>query len=282
MHNLLVVDSWLEPKDCELLIADGDAICPTNRGRVFHGGRHYIPNTSRDWNGLVKASEAWRSLEERLAAPEFLAWIVSELATGEDENDLELVQIYGGQRTKFEYLLRGDDRQDSVGPCLRLSRRLHQAQLGIRRRLAFQHRRVFRQKTATELLCDYSRATDGYGRVVHRDSDLRRYVFLLYLNSLDNGATGGDLDIYRPIDGLAGSPAWPNEDQCLLESSVKPAQGRLIVFRNAHDSYHGVATMRGHRTVRHFVYGGFTQLGGRNPNMAGSDGSIPTEFHLYS
>jgi len=279
VRDLLVVDDWLDADLCRRLMEDGDRYCPTSSGRTFHGGRHYVPNTTADWRALVNSSRAWRDLEDRLASPEFLAWIVQEI---DGRGSLAPAKVYSGRRTALERFLRGDDRLETTRILRRLGRRLHQIQLGIRRRAIYHGNRLLRRRTAVELLCDYSRAGDGYGRVVHRDSDMRRYVFLLYLNALDDGAAGGTLDVYRPADGQAGSPAWPDEDECVLEDSVRPAQGRLVVFRNSHDSYHGVATMTGHGTVRHFIYGGFTQLGGLNPNMQGSTGSIPTEFHLYT
>lgn len=282
VRDLLVVDDWIDADTCRRLMEDGDASCPTSSGRTFHGGRHYIPNTTEDWRTLVDGSEAWRDLEARLSSPEFLGWIVNRLDGDDVDPDLTPARVYSGRRTPVERLLRGDDRLDVVGPCRKLARRLHHLQLGLRRRAVYRWHRLVARRTVVELLCDYSRATDGYGRVVHRDSDMRRYVFLLYLNDLDEGGSGGDLDVYRPSEDLERSPAWPDEDQCVLEDSVRPAQGRLVVFRNAHDSYHGVTTMTGHGTVRHFVYGGFTQLGGSNPNMEGSAGSIPTEFHLYA
>lgn len=282
MRDLLVVDDWIDADTCRRLMDDGDALSPTSSGRTFHGGRHYVPNTTDDWHALIDGSQAWQELEARLTSPDFLSWIVGELDRDGTDADLTPTRVYGGRRVTLERLLRGNDRLEATGAVHKLARRIHQAQLGLRRRATYHWHRVVRRRTVVELLCDYSRATDGYGRVVHRDSDMRRYVFLLYLNALDEGATGGDLDVFRPTEGLDRSPAWPDEGQCVLEDSVRPAQGRLVVFRNAHDSYHGVATMAGHGTVRHFVYGGFTQLGGTNPHMEGSAGSIPTEFHLYA
>ena len=285
MRDLLVVDHWLDGDTCQRLMDDGDILCPTTEGRIFHGGRHYLPNTSDDWHRLCQESDAWRSLERRLGSQEFLSWIMSELDGGSGAPDLVPVQLYSAPRSALARFLRGPETVEppSRRQALKWARRgLHHAQLGLRRRIRFHLTRILQRRKAVELLCDYSRASNGYGRVVHRDSDMRRYVFLLYLNALDDGAYGGDLDVYRPADLSNGSPAWPNDNQCILERSVRPAEGRLVVFRNAHDSFHGVSTMRGHDTVRHFVYGGFTQLGGTNPDMIGSAGTVQTEFHLYA
>ena len=48
-----------------------------------------------------------------------------------------------------------------------------------------------------ELLYDYSKSGNGYGREIHRDSDSRYIVILLYLNDLDDSAKGGSLNIFK-------------------------------------------------------------------------------------
>ena len=46
-----------------------------------------------------------------------------------------------------------------------------------------------------ELLYDYSISPNGYFREIHRDSDARTIVFLIYLNDLSSEGTGGDLKL---------------------------------------------------------------------------------------
>ena len=284
VQDLLVVDEWLDSDTCQRLMNDGDLLCPTTKGRVFHGGRHFVPNTSDNWNRLCRESDAWRSLERRLGSREFLSWIMSELGSGSGSSDLVPVQLYSAPRSAIARFFRGPEVVElprRSQPLKWAKSSLYHALLGLRRRIRFHLTRILHRRNAVELLCDYSRASNGYGRVIHRDSDMRRYVFLLYLNTLDD-ADGGDLDVYRLADPSNGSPAWPDDNQCVLERSVRPAEGRLVVFRNAHDSFHGVSTMQGHDSIRHFIYGGFTQLGGTNPDMIGSTEAISTEFHLYA
>jgi hypothetical protein len=285
VQNLIVVDNWLDGAECRRLIADGEAYCATDEGPVIHGGRHFVPNTGAAWQQLCASSEAWRSLSDRLGSSEFLDWIVSQLDASGSDADLVLTHLFTNRHRGLNRRFKAastDGRIGAVQLLHKLAQRANRSWMGIRRRLRYARTRLLARSTAVELLFDYSRASDGYGRVIHRDSDMRRYVFLLYLNSLDNGATGGNLDTYRLIESGQVAPAWPSEDECELVDSVAPAAGRLVVFRNSHDSYHGVSVMQGHGTVRHFLYGGFTQLGGTNPNILGSFGSIPTEFHLYA
>ena len=285
MQDLIVVDGWLDGTECRRLIADGDAHCPTDEGLVIHGGRHFVPNTTTAWQHLCASSEAWRSLSDRLGSSEFLDWIVSRLDSNGSDADLVPIRVFTNRRSGLDRRLQKASPEGRAGAFRLLhlvAKRVNQSQMGLRRHLRYASTRLIARSTAVELLCDYSRASDGYGRVIHRDSDMRRYVFLLYLNALDDCATGGNLDTYRLSEPGQGAPAWPSEDECELVDSVAPSAGRLVVFRNTHDSYHGVSVMQGHGTVRHFLYGGFTQLGGTNPNMVRSIGSIPTEFHLYA
>ena len=285
MQDLIVVDDWLDGAECRRLMADGEAYCATDEGRVIHSGRHFVPNTTAAWQRLCASSEAWDSLRDRLDSSEFLGWIVSRLDANGSDADLVPTRLFTNRCSGLDRRLQEASPEGRAGAYRLLhlvARRVNLYQMGIRRRLRYVRTRLVHRLTAVELLCDYSRASDGYGRVIHRDSDSRRYVFLLYLNTLDDGATGGSLDTYRLTRPGQGSPTWPSEDECELVDSVAPAAGRLVVFRNSHDSYHGVSVMQGHGTVRHFLYGGFTQLGGTNPNMLGSIGSIPTEFHLYA
>ena len=285
MQDLIVVDGWLDGDECRRLIADGNAYCPTEAGHVIHGGRNFVPNTTTAWQHLCASSESWRSLNHRLGSSEFLDWIVSRLDAHGSDADLVLTRLFTKRRPGLDRWLQSASPEGRAGAARLMhlvTQRFNRSQMGLRRRLRYARHRLVARQTAVELLCDYSRASDGYGRVIHRDSDMRRYVFLLYLNALDDGATGGSLDIYRLARPWQGTPDWPSEDECELVDSVAPAAGCLIVFRNTNTSYHGVSVMEGHGTARHFLYGGFTQLGGTNPNMLGSVGSIPTEFHLYA
>ena len=56
-------------------------------------------------------------------------------------------------------------------------------------------------------LWDYSMAKNGYGREVHRDSDSRVVVFLIYLNEIGVDADGGGLTLYNSFDNEKG--IWP-------------------------------------------------------------------------
>ena len=136
-------------------------------------------------------------------------------------------------------------------------------------------------KSAVELLYDYSKAGNGYSREIHRDSDNRLIVFILYLNapSKSDNHVGGDFDIYKLINGEKNI-AQPDRKNCEKIENIKPEPGKLIVFLNESESFHGVEEMKNHSDYRYFIYGSFTLLNQKNPYIDNKS-KLPTEFHLY-
>ena len=59
---------------------------------------------------------------------------------------------------------------------------------------------LFKKKTNLELLFDFSISQKGYKREIHRDSDSRKIVFLIYLNSFKNNGEGGNLNLHELIN----------------------------------------------------------------------------------
>ena len=288
----IIVDEFLDSASCEELIEAATHYCPKELGVEMHGGRNFIPFSSVHWRRLLKHSTAWRSLHIRLQSQEFLDWIVEELAPPGCDQDLRSTTCYGKRRSWLASRIQEERRMRTASDftffrggklgkfSFSILIRFLDQWMNIRRKIIY-YRQRFSGGTAVELLYDYSRASDGYFREIHRDSDLRRYVFLLYLNQLDEESEGGDLRIYKLRNPEAGFPGRPREEDCVLVQSYPPKAGRLVVFRNTSESYHSTGKMNGHSQERNFLYGGITQLGGTNPNMRLALDDMPTEFGLY-
>ena len=75
-------------------------------------------------------------------------------------------------------------------------------------------------KKPLEVLYSYSRAGNGYLREIHRASDNRLIVFLLYFNQLSEEATGGTLDLYKLIK-KDKNLATPEYSSCEKIDSIK-------------------------------------------------------------
>jgi hypothetical protein len=136
-------------------------------------------------------------------------------------------------------------------------------------------------KLPVELLFDVSRSGNGYANKVHRDSDARCIVFLIYFNEIDG--TGGNLDVLRYKGEDSGNPpAYPLESDCEILESVSPAAGRLVIFENTPYAFHAVQEMVGSSKGRYFCYGGYTSLTGVNPEFTRAKHKSPTEFNLFT
>ena len=149
------------------------------------------------------------------------------------------------------------------------------------KRIAYYYiHKLIRGKDAVELLIDFSIATKGYKREIHRDSDLRKYVFILFLNAIDD--SGGNFEIYRLKNKTKRYKPQPNRSECELVETFIPKPGMLMVFKNSVNAYHAVSEMTGEQK-RYFIYGGYTQLSGNIPETKKmSTKKLPTEFHLYN
>ena len=136
------------------------------------------------------------------------------------------------------------------------------------------------QKKIAQMLFDLSLAGNGYKREIHRDSDNRVFVFILYLSELDDKESGGNLKIYssQNIDESTIMNPQPSKDEVRHVSSIKPQKNRLVVFLNSERSFHSVDKIEQHQTKRLFCYGSFTML---NKPLLKLRNSLKTEFHLY-
>ena len=76
------------------------------------------------------------------------------------------------------------------------------------------------------MLIDFSIASKGYTREIHRDSNNRKFVFLIYLNSLNDSAEeGGEFVTWKLKDNVDSQSGRPNQDDCEVIEKFRPSQG---------------------------------------------------------
>ena len=142
--------------------------------------------------------------------------------------------------------------------------------------------KIFSRKIPVELLFDVSKSGVGYEREIHRDSDSRIIVFLLYFNALAKETIGGNLSLYR-YSGLnkdAQRSVLTYNDSILLHS-IKPRPGRLVIFLNDKNAYHAVDKMVQCSNYRYFCYGAFTSLNSKNLINSKLSLQSDTDFKKY-
>ena len=251
------IDDYLSEHECAKLIQDAREILQGESFVEVQNFRKLIPSASLDYSMLINKSEDWNNLHNKISSQKFLNNILEKLKI--EDKSFKVTDFFHKQ---------------NPGQKLTKYKSLHQKKLAIintKSLLKYTCYRVFREilrilkfkftnKNYVELLYDYSISPNGYKREIHRDSDARTFVFLLYLNNLSQNASGGDLEIYKYKKDTDKIPARPKQDDCEMIEKISPKPGRLVVFLNSHKSLHAVSEMKNHNGFRHFLYGSFTLL----------------------
>ena len=140
----------------------------------------------------------------------------------------------------------------------------------------------FLNKNPLELLFDFSIAQNGYSLPIHRDTDARIIIFLIYLNDVTEGSIGGNFNLFKLKENKGFFPKNPNPSDCDLVESISPKTGRAIFIDGSMDSYHSVDKMIDHNEKRYFIYGSFTSLLKKNDLIDyKKTEKYDTEFNLY-
>lgn len=270
--------SFLKEDFCKNLVQEGKTFFDNNisGGDVIHGGRNFIPNSSLDWHDLCEKNESWKKLNKKLNSQEFLDY-VSGLFDQNNEQ-YKCIKLYTKKRNFSANL---NQKVKISGFKTLLGAMVYKSYLFFTRHLISFFNSIFRRKVSLELLIDFSIASKGYTREVHRDSNNRKFVFLIYLNSLSSSAEeGGEFVTWKLKENKDYKSGRPNPNDCEVIEKISPEPGKLIVFKNDNFSFHSVSKMTSVEN-RYFIYGGFTQLSGKNKFMEKYDYSMKTEFNIY-
>ena len=275
------IDNFIDQGLCQKLIKVSDVHNFSKNKTLIHGGRQFLSSTDIEFHNLINNSEDWKNLEKKINSQEFFDFCLKKLDV--DKKKFSLVNFFNYKNLSNVQKLykKLSSTKNKLIPTKSLVvftiLRIYRDML---RRIKFS-KIFYPKKSAVELLYDYSKAGNGYSREIHRDSDNRLIVFILYLNSpseTDNHE-GGDFDIYKLIGGEKNI-AQPSKNNCEKIENIKPQPGKLIVFLNESESFHGVEKMKNHSDFRYFIYGSFTLLNQRNPYIDNKS-KLATEFHLY-
>lgn len=270
--------NYLNKQFCNNLVNEGKDFFDNHisGGDVIHGGRNFIPNTSLDWHELCKKKPSWKKLNEKLNSQDFLDY-VSGLFDEKDE-EFKCIKLYSKKR-KFSSNL--NQKVKIAGIKTLIGAIIYKCYLYLSRHFLSLYSSIFENKTSLELLIDFSIASKGYTREIHRDSNNRKFVFLIYLNSLNDSAEeGGEFVTWKLKDNVDSQSGRPNQDDCEVIEKISPEPGKLIIFKNDNYSFHSVSKMTSSEN-RFFIYGGFTQLSGKNRFMEKYDHTMKTEFNIY-
>tara|TARA_B100000787_G_scaffold164464_1_gene147167 strand:- start:89 stop:931 length:843 start_codon:yes stop_codon:yes gene_type:complete len=278
MIKYKVIENFINEDRCVELVNDAEAILTNNSEReILNNNRQSVFSTGIIFNELLTKSKNWKDLNERLYSREFYQESLNELNL--NENEFEVTNFFFKNKLnniekKYKNLINKKFSYLKIGTISKL------LIIRIYKELLFKVKFFFKKKINLELIYDFSISRKGYKREIHRDSDSRIIVFLLYLNSFKKNDKGGNLNLHKlkneTVDYL---PAQPKLEECDLVKSFTPKAGRLVLFLNSSDAFHSVSEMLGDEK-RYFLYGSYTALNKENPFLRKSANKLKTDFFL--
>lgn len=273
----VVIDNFLSKELASELVKQVNENIDFDKQAKIHNNRSILTSTSIDFVKLLSASKVWRELEEKINSKYFLNFCCDKMNISSSNYCLENFFKKNKKNSVFKEI--SEKRTKTVSTFGLLKYLLYRIYLNTIRKIKFL-KFFLSKKQPLELLFDVSKAGNGYFNRIHRDSDSRLVVFLLYLNSLDktNNSRGGELIFHRLVKNDINL-ATPDSSSCEAIQTIHPEAGKLVIFLNEDNSYHSVSKMENQNLPRYFLYGGFTLLSGKNPYIKKS--KLKTDFYLY-
>ena len=278
MIKYKIIDNFIEEDHCKKLVLDAQNILNTNSEKeILNNNRQLISSTSITYNNFISNSQSWLQLNEKLYSNNFYQECLKNLDI--NQNQFELSNFFYKKNLteiekKYKNLINKKFSYLKTGSLMKLlSYRIY-------KQILFRMKFLLKRKINLELIYDFSISRKGYKREIHRDSDSRVIVFLLYLNTFKDNIEGGNLNLHELKNKNINSvPPQPQSSNCNLIHSINPKAGRLVLFLNSTDAFHSVSEMVGNQD-RYFLYGSYTALNKKNPYLINSSKKLDTEFFL--
>ena len=106
---------------------------------------------------------------------------------------------------------------------------------------------------------DWSSASDGYVREIHRDTDKRIWNFLIFFN--DKEWDGGDFLIHSS-DNVTTLDHQIWNTKLPVHKTIEAKKNRGVFFLSTPDSYHSVSLQSNTKNPRKFIYGSYSYRNG--------------------
>jgi hypothetical protein len=271
MFRYKVINNFISKDLCFKLINDAGIIHDDSFVKI-QTNRNFLSSSSIYFNELKEKSSCWKDFTKNINSNNFLIECCNNLKV--DPTQFRKVNFFNIQNDN-KYFIKfkniGAKKIQSLSLISILKYFLFKLARQIYRKIKYS--KFFNSDCIpVELLYDYSKAENGYYNNIHRDTDSRIIVFLIYLNTIDG--EGGNLELYKKI-----KKSTSDQFEYELIEKIHPEPGKLVIFLNEDDSYHGVSLLKNASSSRHFLYGGFTSLSQNNPFITKK--ILNTQFNLY-
>ena len=274
-----VIENFINPQDCKNLINDAKKFTNNKNFFKYHGNREDLTSSSLAYNQLLLYSENWKNFANKINSKEFFEMCCDKLGVDSGKFNIKNhFNISSPTRNQKIYKMMSSLKINLIPSKSLLKYLTYRIYRDLIRKIKFSN--LFNiSKKPIELLYSYSKAGNGYTREIHRDSDSRLIVCVLYLNELPETGEGGSFDVYKRVKEDKNL-AQPSYASCEKIENIKPEAGKLIIFLNEDNSYHAVSEMKNYEGFRYFIYGSFTLLADKS-NFIKNKSNLSTDYHNY-
>lgn len=275
--SYFIIENFITKNDCEKLLRDVSKISEENFTKTHSFKRLVLSSSNENYKKLLLKSKSWQKLSDKLSSKKFFQENKKKLSI---KNNFYLTSFFSNyslnNKAHISYKRLGLNQLNNVNLWSLTKYLIYRGLRSIKKFIKF-NLIYFVKNQPIELIYDYSKATNGYENNVHRDSDQRVLIFLLYLNKMEPNSKGGNFQIYKNISKT--KTHLPTKKDYKLVKNIKPAPGKLVVMLNNYDYFHGTDKIANLNKSRDFIYGGYTVLAGKNPFL--NNKNSKTGFHVY-
>ena len=276
--NYFIIDNFLSEDICRELIKDTSKLEESNYIKTHGDKRMMLASSSFDYKNLLNNSENWKKFDEKINSNSFLEMILKKLSINKNFYLTSFFSNYSTtskNHTSFKKLGLLQLRNINILSLIKYL--IYKIYRSIQRFFKFYLISLIKGQPI-EFLYDFSKAVNGYENKIHRHTDSRVLIVLIYLKYLEDNSKGGNLKIYK--NTIKTNDYYPDPKNLELVEEIKPKPGRLIVMLNDNNFFHSTDKLSNLDGTRDFIYGGYTILSGTNPFLKDSR-NHKTAFHLY-
>ena len=276
--NYFVIDNFISEDNCRELIKDTPKLNGDNYIKTHKGTRMMLTSSSLNFKNLLASSENWRKLDEKISSNSFLEMILKKLSINKNFHLTNFFSDYStANKNHASFKNLGLLQLNNVNILSLTKYLIYKIFRSIYRFFKFNLINLIKDQPI-ELLYDFSKATNGYENQIHRDTDSRVLIILIYLKYLEDDSKGGNLKIYK--NTIKTNDYYPDQKNLELIEEIKPKPGRLVVMMNDNNFFHSTDKLSNLAGTRDFIYGGYTALSGVNPFLKDNK-KHKTAFFLY-
>ena len=274
-----IIDDFLSEKDCDLLISDAKKVANNSFISTHENKRMMLASSSYEFKELLENSSHWSKFNKKISSGDFLDLMKNKLSIKHQFFLTNFFSKYSrNNKNHISFKNLGLYQLRNVNLLSLTKYIVYKFFRQTYRYVKYNLLSLFKSQPI-ELLYDYSKASNGYKNMIHRDTDSRVLIILIYLNKLEPSSVGGSLKIFKNISGT--EDYYPKEKDIKLIKEIKPKPGRLVAMINNNDFFHSTEELAKLGGTRDFIYGGYTILSGKNPFLKKNKKKYKTAYHLY-